>query len=675
MGTFTNTFSRGLTQQGSLLNQNVAPSDIVLSATSIVENSAVNTVIGTLSTTDPNGANTFTYTLVSGMGSTDNASFNISGASLRNTDVFDYETKNSYSIRIRTTDQGGLYFEKQFTITITNVEDWLPYSNVLVLGNSIVKHELTSYWWGKWGMAASIEANDFIHKLQSSLQAVNPTCIVNGENIAAWEAAHTTYDKSNFDSYFTSNPDLVIIRLTENISNGTGLSTSVQSLIDYVWSKVPNAKIILTGGFMINTYDSVMSTAAATNGLTYTELYSLFITANKISLGDIVYDADGNPHTVISPVPGHPNDAGMLAIANKIFDAIYLSTQYPIPVVSSALIANATPTKVELTFNVNLNNTSIPMTTDFVLAGKTISSVGIVNNVVTLTVSSPYIIGDIVTVNYTKPVSNKLKSLLGAIDVDSFTGQSVTNNISSYDADASALFSRMTAAGETPTSERKAIINTVFVDLKANGLYTKADSFGFLAAHAPLSALMWWNINKTMTATVPASFVTDQGYVGSSASDYIPTGFSPATNGVQYTRNNASVYVYSRTASQNTRSTLAVLAGGNVKLYTRMVSPNADNFGADMNSSDGNTITIPNADGRGFYGMDRFSSTQFTMIKNKTRYTLSKNSGALTTELYIDSQNVQVSFWWFGASLSQAEAEKLYDIVVDGYLNSVGAKV
>jgi len=37
--------------------------------------------------------------------------------------VFDYETKSSYSIRVRTTDSGGLYFEKQFTITINDVTE------------------------------------------------------------------------------------------------------------------------------------------------------------------------------------------------------------------------------------------------------------------------------------------------------------------------------------------------------------------------------------------------------------------------------------------------------------------------------------------------------------------------------------------------------------------------
>jgi hypothetical protein len=60
---------------------------------------------------------------VSGTGDADNASFSISGNQLLSAAEFDYETKSNYTIRIRSTDQGGLYFEKSFVITILNVND------------------------------------------------------------------------------------------------------------------------------------------------------------------------------------------------------------------------------------------------------------------------------------------------------------------------------------------------------------------------------------------------------------------------------------------------------------------------------------------------------------------------------------------------------------------------
>ena len=102
---------------------NRAPTALGLSANLIAENAAAGTAIGTFTSTDPDTGNTFTYTLVSGPGSTDNASFQIVGDQLQSAAVFDFEANSSYSIRVQTTDQGGLSFEQQFTISVTNVND------------------------------------------------------------------------------------------------------------------------------------------------------------------------------------------------------------------------------------------------------------------------------------------------------------------------------------------------------------------------------------------------------------------------------------------------------------------------------------------------------------------------------------------------------------------------
>ncbi|MFN4877109.1 MAG: cadherin domain-containing protein [Aphanizomenon sp.] len=103
---------------------NQAPTNITLNNSTIAENQPINTKIGNFTTIDPNTANTFTYSLVSGTGDTNNNSFIIVGNNeLQTKAVFDYETKNSYSIRIKTTDQGGLSFEKQLTIGVTDVND------------------------------------------------------------------------------------------------------------------------------------------------------------------------------------------------------------------------------------------------------------------------------------------------------------------------------------------------------------------------------------------------------------------------------------------------------------------------------------------------------------------------------------------------------------------------
>ncbi len=115
------TFEKALTISVSVANQ--APTDLALSASSIAESQTTGAVVGTFTTTDPNSGNTFTYTLVTGAGSTDNASFSINNNQLVLNTALNFENKSSYAIRVRTTDNGGATFEKTLTIAVTNVNE------------------------------------------------------------------------------------------------------------------------------------------------------------------------------------------------------------------------------------------------------------------------------------------------------------------------------------------------------------------------------------------------------------------------------------------------------------------------------------------------------------------------------------------------------------------------
>ncbi|MBD2268834.1 DUF4347 domain-containing protein, partial [Anabaena sp. FACHB-1391] len=122
-------------------NANQAPTNLTLSTSTIAENQIIGTVVGNLTTTDPDTANTFTYSLVTGDGATDNSLFTITNNQLTTNAVFDFETKNSYSIRVKTTDQDGLSFEKQLTIGVSNVNETptnLTLSNNTVAENQII---------------------------------------------------------------------------------------------------------------------------------------------------------------------------------------------------------------------------------------------------------------------------------------------------------------------------------------------------------------------------------------------------------------------------------------------------------------------------------------------------------------------------------------------------------
>ena len=116
-------FQKALTINVNDVNENENPTDLSLSNNSVAENSPLNTLIGDFTTTDPDTGNTFTYSLVTGTGDTDNSLFTIDGNQLKTNTPLNYESKNSYSIRVKTTDQGGLSYEKQLTVSVTNLRE------------------------------------------------------------------------------------------------------------------------------------------------------------------------------------------------------------------------------------------------------------------------------------------------------------------------------------------------------------------------------------------------------------------------------------------------------------------------------------------------------------------------------------------------------------------------
>ncbi len=106
-------------------NVNEPPTNISLPINYIAENAGSDAVVGALITTDVDAGDTVTYSLVSGCSGVNsgNSAFNISGTSLRTNSSFDFESQSTYSICVRTSDAAGLFYEKSFTISVTNVNE------------------------------------------------------------------------------------------------------------------------------------------------------------------------------------------------------------------------------------------------------------------------------------------------------------------------------------------------------------------------------------------------------------------------------------------------------------------------------------------------------------------------------------------------------------------------
>jgi ELWxxDGT repeat protein len=107
----------------TVTNVNEAPAAVTLSATAVVENLPAGSVVGTLASIDPDSGNAFRYVIVPDATLDGTGLFEVVGNQLRAKAAFDFEAKKSYSVRVRSTDQGGLFVGKVFTIRVTNVNE------------------------------------------------------------------------------------------------------------------------------------------------------------------------------------------------------------------------------------------------------------------------------------------------------------------------------------------------------------------------------------------------------------------------------------------------------------------------------------------------------------------------------------------------------------------------
>jgi O-glycosyl hydrolase len=183
----------------------LAPTDIALSSTSVQEAQPSGTAVGTLSTSDPNAGNTFTYTLVSGTGSTDNGSFSISGSTLQTAATFSYATQSSFSVRVRSTDQSGLYYEKVFTISAVAVP-----SNITLTSASVLESQPAGTSVGTLGTVDANGSDTFTYTLVSG---------TGSDDNASFTISGSTLQTAATFSYATQNSFSIRVRTTTG--NGT----------------------------------------------------------------------------------------------------------------------------------------------------------------------------------------------------------------------------------------------------------------------------------------------------------------------------------------------------------------------------------------------------------------------------------------------------------------------
>jgi len=141
---------------------NVAPTAITLSANTVDEN-VVGTEIGTLTTTDANVGDTFTFT-------TDNTDFVITGdmLALAAESSFDFEKTTSVALNVTVTDNGGLAYTQELTIEVNDSLDYYGFmskvgdteESSVSYGGQSARHALIAelkYYIGSGGLQADLD--------------------------------------------------------------------------------------------------------------------------------------------------------------------------------------------------------------------------------------------------------------------------------------------------------------------------------------------------------------------------------------------------------------------------------------------------------------------------------------------------------------------------------------
>ncbi|MDB5240085.1 MAG: Pectate lyase [Spirosoma sp.] len=128
----------------------------------------------------------------------------------------------------------------------------------------------------------------------------------------------------------------------------------------------------------------------------------------------------------VSGGAGKIRDASLNIAANLSSQAV--TSQITNLILSTATVADASRSSVILTFNKAVNTAALPAVGAFSLSqGNTVTAISASASSVTLTSSSAFNLGDVITVTYTQPGSNKLSDLYGSQWASGT--YAVTNNI------------------------------------------------------------------------------------------------------------------------------------------------------------------------------------------------------------------------------------------------------
>lgn len=194
------------------------------------------------------------------------------------------------------------------------------FKRVLIVGNSITSHvpDTVRGWLGNWGMAASSPATDYVHRLTDRLRTLDSQVVVKTYNAVPFEQQHWTFDYRNVRSLAAFKPDLVVMRIGENVSvpslTSRNFKQQYQRLIDSLTVQYAPVKVVCTTSFFDQPATSDIIRQVATERKLYLADFRGLVNNRPLQ----AYDRFKDPGVAM-----HPGDRGMLTIADLIWDKVH----------------------------------------------------------------------------------------------------------------------------------------------------------------------------------------------------------------------------------------------------------------------------------------------------------------------------------------------------------------
>lgn len=226
-------------------------------------------------------------------------------------------------------------------LTFAYVVSAQQYRHVIVLGNSMTLHErdFNSGWYADRGMASTVEGNDFVHRLEQGLQAKVPNAKVVPVSVFAWEKAFNTKPARLVDPFLKRGVDCIVFRAGENVpsANIDDFEAATVNLLEHCLSKCPKAALYITTTFWLNerlnkALDHVSKHFHVALVDIRTNRDDCMARTGDFVWGDSVSDRGKTFHAgypvlydLGKSIANHPNDVGMLFMANQILTAMNYS--------------------------------------------------------------------------------------------------------------------------------------------------------------------------------------------------------------------------------------------------------------------------------------------------------------------------------------------------------------